>query len=552
MRQWFVCLLLYIAVPSQVLAQTSLVDQVFERMEATEGYVIRVTGEGVQDVYVDLGVEDGARAGDLLTVQGGSETIIHPVTGAKITHALPPKAVLGITRSANDYSVAKVLSGGGVIEGSRVKRFSGVPARFEDLTGQGQSLYRELRDGLTELEWQGSFQGSPERSVDDYQGMLFTLTNDRLNISYGQSWPVLSISHDVTSGQVGNSGNGGGIEGNGFREAQLIATIEQPAIAADFLEYQGGQLLVSGTDSELNLSSIDATGVHQLASMSIPHRNRLLAMQWWRPSLDSPPLLALTTWDGNNIEGMLLMLSGQKLEVVQLNLPFILGAFDLDNDGVREALLGQTFTRKNFFGGIIKSMELSCDGNHCDELRAKEPAMALPSDFSVLGSVIADFTGDGELEYAVIRDQKLTIYRSNGRKVYQSNSRVGAGLSTLNYDLNPSQQFSPRQHVYFDSAPLVVSGHGRTKSSLIFARAAYPKFSLPEAGAAERNQLTSLQYENNRFQQRSITNEMDQPISALTLNSGRLLLLLSGAQSRQINGETSGGRLMSVRLDDSK
>ena len=547
-RAYLVCFLI---ASSHAIGASQIAEHVLQKLEARKGYVIKGIEEEKQEIYVDLGISDGVEAGDLLTVLGADKVIVHPVSGVEVARIPSNLAVLGVTRSFQDFSIAKILTGSNVETGDSISSFTALSASFVDKAGNGEVLYHALRDSLPELEWQGY---SHDESNQDYRNpgeLVFVLSLEQLNIYYGQSWLVTSLPRSSSSASDSNAslpasaamnGTTGSLRVTNPLAPKQITPVPFAAIAADFVAYADQQLLASGTEDSLRLAIVAASEISEYSTIPIPHRNRLLALQWWQPDPRELPLLAVTTWDDGDVEGMLFRPVDGKLEIVQLNLPYILGAFDLDGDGQREALLGQRFDRKGFFGRSIRRLKLNED-----QLQASEPRINLPTNFPVLSSAITDLTGDGKPEFAVIRDRKLSIYSTAGEKMYVYDEDVGTGLSILTYDLTPSREFSPIERAHFDPAPMVLREKGRPQ--LLITTASYPQFSVPGIdSAAKQSRLTSVRYQDNRFVHRSVAETIDQPVLAVALDANRLLLLSSNPQKKRAASSQGGSRILSIPL----
>ena len=135
----------------------------------------------------------------------------------------------------------------------------------------------------------------------------------------------------------------------------------------------------------------------------------MLSVRWWQPEGSSRLFLALTTWDGEKVEGMLLRLDGDQVTEFRTNLPFMLGAFDLDGNRTAETLIGQPFNRNDFYGQPLREFSISAD----NALQQNTPSLSLPASFRVIGSLLTDLTGDGKFESISISDSALVVRNSS-------------------------------------------------------------------------------------------------------------------------------------------
>lgn len=542
-------LLLLLAGPAPALDEQALAERVAEDLTPLEGLVIQGSGGADGEVLVDLGAEQGARAGDLLAVLGPEQVIRHPTTGKEVARVPSRGATLGITRVEESLSRARLLAGEAVQAGDRVRRFAALPARMVDRAGSGEALYRALREALPQLDWQGYAAGPQAPGADPQPpALLFILDDGRLELRYGDGWPVAGYA--LAAGPAGPAGAGGSAAeappapaAAPAAMAETLAPLPLTVITGDFAASGGELLLAAGSDVALGVFSVTDRGARQLLAADVPHRNRLLALQWWQPEAEGPPLLALTTWDGERVEGMVLRLARGRLEAIQLGLPAILGSFDLDGDGRREALLSQAFDARDFYGAPVRRLHLEGDA-----LRPMEIGVALPRGFPVLGSAIADLNGDGRPEYASIRGQRLRIQSADGSILHTSDPEYSSGLSVLTYDVDPDRRFSPVQRVFFDPAPVVVRRPEGGPARLVAVGARHPALAAPGIDSAARSsRLVSVGFKANRVVRRPVGPGVDQAVPAVTLHGGRAWLVGSGAQGL-FGNEASGARLLVLPL----
>ena len=203
-----------------------------------------------------------------------------------------------------------------------------------------------------------------------------------------------------------------------------------------------------------------------------------------------------------------------------------MGTFDLDGNGSREELLGQPFERNGFFGQPIYRLAVDAAG----ELETAPLSYPTPDKFTVTGSLIADFTGDGKNEFIDIRDRKLTVYSATGEEIFRSASKVGTGVTRLSYDLHPSQQFSPLVEVMIEAPPTLMKLSGSEQNSLVFSTIAGAGISFGNP-STRSSPLSILGFPGNQFIESTVYTLEGSILSTLN-DAGRLYFLTSYLHSK--------------------
>jgi hypothetical protein len=304
-----------------------------------------------------------------------------------------------------------------------------------------------------------------------------------------------------------------------YKQVQSIAALPNTALMADFL-YIDKNLWIASTDG----TTIEVFKLtHELqpvGSSRPPTPARVLALKWWVPAAAKTPHLVVTTWEDNTVVGLVFRLAGKRLSPLAIRTPRILGTFDLDADGLPETLLGQNFNQETFYGERITHLELS--GN---DIRSGSLKLKLPRRFPVLGSLLADLTGDGKLENAFIRNGNLFVFNGK-RRIYKSVKKMGGTLSFLTYDIEPDSKNSKPTTAAFEISPVAVDLDADGRYELL-------------APGSERSLLGSLQispgltktwinifkYDGQRFTSGTLGEELELALQGITLNKQRLLIV---------------------------
>ncbi|AHI30003.1 hypothetical protein [Marinobacter similis] len=455
-----------------VLAETSEISRIAEEYSGLSGTVIPAPNSEAKRTYIDLGTEDGVRAGDVFTVFSRKESVEHPITNEKIAIEPSVETVLGITRSNQSYSDAQILKGKPPAPGSRIKRFGGLPAYFIDTETKGRDLYAKLRRQIPQIKWLGYLNAPLDEARTGFNGLIFRYSEPTLQVDYVPGWPVGSHSlgkhhfapqaQDLTARPQNERGH--------QIDPNYVLSLEPRPISSDILVQESRILIAAGTADQVTITSIADDQARELTRFTVPNKNQLLAVRWWKPQNLPQTFLALTTWDGKDVEGMLLMLDTDQVTVLRTDLPFILGAFDLNADKTPETLIGQAFERERFFGRSVQELTLNSNLS----LRLQKPALHLPDTFNVIGALIADLTGDEQMEFVSIRNQELIVKDNDGNILHRTARNVGTRTSSLIYELDPEREFSPVIHVYLNPSPILATQIEAQHPAILFPRSQEP------------------------------------------------------------------------------
>ena len=517
-------LVLFLAFTStQILAQSVGLNQIVRDLGEKTGTVIRSSDNG-GNLLIDIGGQQAIEAGDIFTGSSASDTVIHPTTGEKIRVSPKAMTIVGVTQVEKDYSYATLISGPPPAAGDKIVRLGGVPAYFIDPAKEAGPLFIKLRERVPHIQWLGYLSGADAKVPENFVGLVVRLDGEQMTVDYTPGWPVKAYTLDNSN--VSTSRSRLNSPAPEFPYPEPVLSLSRATIAADMTTVDGQLLIASSTGENVQIHVRNGENAEQLAEMPIPNRNRLLAMRWWQPGAGQPVMLALTMWDGESAEGALLKWDNNRLTTIKANLPFIMGTFDLDGNGSREELLGQSFERNGFFGQPIYRLAVNAAG----ELETAPLSYPTPDKFTVTGSLIADFTGNGKNEFIDIRDRKLTIYSATGEEIFRSASKVGTGVTRLSYDLHPSQQFSPLVEVMIESPPTLMKLSGSEQNSLVFTTIVGAGISFGNP-STRSSPLSILGFPGNQFIESTVYTLEGSILSTLN-DAGRLYFLTSYLHSK--------------------
>ncbi|MEE2764019.1 hypothetical protein [Marinobacter sp.] len=525
-----------------VPAETRKISSFVADYRELTGTIIATPNSGADGTYIDLGTKDGVRAGDVFTIVSTKESVEHPITKEEIAIEPGIETVLGITRTNPNYSDARLLKGKQPAPGSQIKRFSGLSAYFVDTESKGRDLYAKLRNQAPQIKWLGYLNTPFYEAPKGFDGLIFRYTGPALQVDLAPNWPVGSYSvekdHPARQGLRARPQNGQGPQA----APKHVLSLEAQPISSDILVHESGILIVSGTSNRVTITSVVNDQARELTEFPVPSKNRLLAVRWWTPENHHQTFLALTTWDGQDVEGMLLKLNKDQVTVLRTDLPFILGTFDLDANKTPETLIGQAFEREGFFGQSMTELTL----NNNDSLRQQKPSLDLPDTFHVIGSLIADLMGDEKMEFASIRDRKLIVTDSDGIIVHRTARHVGTDTSSLIYELDPAREFSPVMHIYFNPSPILATHFGAQHPAILFPRTqgSSAGFLSSEEDHSSKTQVGYLQFRDNQTIESDLPYRLKGTIASLAEKEGVILTLLS----YDTLSSKSGASLLSMPL----
>lgn len=527
------CLLLIATVPSSGAA---VPEEIARDFAPLSGYVV-MPADG--EFLIDRGAADGIAAGDLFSVVRPGEQIVHPVTGKALGTLDRVKGFLQVTRVRPGYSHARPLEvREKIVSGDVIRRYELIPAAFLDTTGRGKPIYERLRTALPGLEWRiVAAHADGKASLPEGTMLAFVLESGRLEVrgpdqilrSYeieggkgGGTLPPTASRESADKSPEGRgmlSGGGGGAVGKGS-SADFAVRGELPAgtIMADFVR-DGDRLLLAVTDgTRIDVFAVGDNLV-RLGGGEPPRSGHVYSLHWWKPQPDGTPLLAATVAVDENeaysptasqtVIGVVFTLPEGHLTPIPGELPYLLGSFDRDGDGIPETLLGQSFDRDIFFGDRVREIRLK-EGT----LAIGEPSFPIPRPFSVQGTLFADLTGDARPETVFVRNRTLFVYQGT-KLLYESSRQMGGSLSVLTYDLNPRAKDRLTTTVAFEVPPVAVDLDGDGRLELV----AIASEGTGALGLGIRKSwLATLDYRDGRFVRGTLGPELETPLQGLYLD----------------------------------
>jgi hypothetical protein len=296
------------------------------------------------------------------------------------------------------------------------------------------------------------------------------------------------------------------------------------------------QLLLATADgNRVRVFSV-AGGLRQLAVAEV-HGAAVspLAVAWWRPAKTGPLYLVVTAGEevsrssGTRVEtqlsGAIYEFGGQSLRLEATGLPYFMGTFDRDGDGISETLLGQEFNLRDEYG---RTFVLNLEGG---KARTSKPDFELPREFTVPGSALGDLTGDGKQETAYVRNGVLWIYAGRER-IYRSSKEMGGSISTITYDRNPDVKDSMISVLSLEVPPFLHDIDGDGIPELLVVGAETGIVQVPGIGpGVKKSWVNVVKFQAGTFRKGRLPGDLENPIQGLWADGKQMYLVVSRTTS---------------------
>lgn len=541
-------------------AQAGLIERMTEDFRSLSGYIVKSAGS---EFIIDLDQSHGISRGDLFSVVTIGEEVVHPVTGKVLGSLEEAKGILQVTRLKQGYSYARLLEKSAEIKsGDPIRRFENLPAIIWDYTGDGRVFYNQLQSAVPGLEWQ-DYDSAQLTKPDTLllppgqsSTVYFILTDSGIEVR-GPKFVVLhkyelpqSLSADRKTSTIVKKSlpppapvpeekKDTGYSAV-FKAAQTIGNLPGVTLMADFVKFDDQLLLATTDGSEIYVFEV-TDNLRLITNGDTPAPAQIVALNWWLPVEGKSPYLAVVAWSDRKLVSTIFRFYGGRLSPMKGNLPRILGTFDLNGDGRPETLLGQTFDSEDFFGTNIRTLFFKDE-----KIKSERPPIFLPRRFTVLGSQIADLTGDGKLESVFIRSGILYIYHGK-KQLYASQKEMGGTISVLTYEKDLLTKDIMTQTAAFEISPVAADIDGDGRLELLVVSSDKKFFTAPGITPnVKKTRLAVLKYQDGRFVKGTIGENIERPIQGLTVSDGRVLFVISEPGS--IFGKEGSSHLLGYPL----
>jgi hypothetical protein len=566
---------------SALSVNAAVIDDITQDFEPISGYVVMPDGG---EFIIDLDDTQGISTGDIFSVIEPGKKIVHPVTKKVLGTLEEVKGILKVTRTKSGFSFARPVGKATNIKiGDPIRRFGNLPALFWDYTGKGLSLFIQLQKNLTDLKWmdytkaQNTRPPKPVANSESRESLTFIFADSGIEVrdpeftvirsydypaslSKGAAQPTTTVKAAAASASVVaatrpksdvavktpklSRKETAGVKSVSplFSEVQNVANLPSVSLITDFLNYEDQFLMASSNGKQIQIFDV-TNNLQTIAEGAPSYPVRILSLKWWTPGRDDGLYLAANVWSDRDkkVSGSLFRLKNGSLRPMIQDIPRILGTFDSNGDGQPEVLLGQEFEGETFFGQRLSELKLSGD-----KIGYSKPRIQFPRHFTVLGSIFADVTGDGQMETIYVRNRILYVY-SGKKRLYKSPKQMGGSLSFLTYDIDPTFKDVQTTTVEFEVSPVVLDLDGNgTLEILAVASDRNLLGSLSISTGVKKSWLAVFKYQEGRFESGTLGNDLDKPLQGLAVDQHRVLVVAT--EPGNLMGEGANSHLLAYSL----
>jgi hypothetical protein len=531
-------------------------------LKPLDGYVVKA---GENEFIIDLDGKHGIEVGDIFSVMGPGEELVHPVTQKNIGRLEEVKGVLKVIRLSDGFSFARPIGEAAAIKrGDQIRRFSLLKAVFWDYSDANRPLFDHLQNTLPSLTWQDYKTSQVERPpkpsalVEQSAALIFIVRDNILEVRDAQfgllrKYPLgeasamsgagvsdAPLSTTISAQAAYEKNTPSNIN---YGSATAMAQLSDNTLMADLLKQNGERLLAATDGNKIRVFSVikAENKLSLLAEGKIDGYGKILTLKWWQPKDDGLLYLAVLAWTDDRIDSTVFKLYNNQLTAVERGLDSILGSFDLDKDGRPETLLSQNFDADSFFGRSINEMYW-----HNSQLKQKDITLELPTKFTVIGGLLADLTGDGKLEAAYVRNGSLWVY-SGKKKIYVSPRQMGGSLSALTYKVDPTLLDYRSTSVFFEVAPIAVDIDADGRRELLVVSSDQSSIKAPGLMTTiDKSRIAVFNYENGSFVRGTVGEPIDAAIQGLGADGRQILFVATDPGSLLDQGGSSQLQILDI------
>jgi len=502
---------------------------IIQDLSPITGYIVKI--QSTDSCIVDLDNQDGITTGDLFSVITEKESLTHPVTENVIGKINEVKAFIRIKQIRKGYAFSQIIHPGKktkIHPGDRVIRYDYIAARFLDYSGNGKHIYTSLLKQLPHFKWhayknpQNNFILNNQTSlpelhlINETKGLEIRDHHNRLIHYYPHN--EIYISSVLPLNQYDN------MPETMNKSIETTGKVDGLILAADFIKNDNQLLMASATSKQLAVYHIELNHINSVATKQIPMNYQPIYINWWRPTSISVPHLTITFWHDQDIESRVFTFDKQSIQTLAYGINFHIAAFDQNNDGNPETLLGQPMDRESFWDNRVYRLA------YFDNALRLTRRFRSPYSFTVCSGAIGDLTGDAFLETIWVSGGVLRIYKG---KTFLYKTYVGnTPNQNISYDIDPVAK-----KTLFRSAPIyprpVIDDLNHDKQLELYAiHCERPLLSqLGLQSQALKTWVKCIQYQNQMFFSRRVSQIFNTNIQAFTIYNGNFIVLL-GFQDR--------------------
>lgn len=171
--------------------------------------------------------------------------------------------------------------------------------------------------------------------------------------TYNNTWLIGIVQTDTEEGRVDS------VKKDGSSASPFVRL---PINAKSLSAFRSGNNYYFAAEhgNKLSFFLVDSDGsVQSLTSIEVPRREKVIRMDWYVS--ETSYYLILNQWNGRRVSSSLIQLDNGKAKAIGF-IPLLLGLQDLDADGRRETILGQSFYSEQGFGSEIYEISISSNG----------------------------------------------------------------------------------------------------------------------------------------------------------------------------------------------
>ena len=548
-------------------------EALYEDFSPLEALVISVEA---QEVILDKGREDGVHPGDIFTVYKQGKKIIHPVTKKVVGYKKTPIAKVEVRHLEGNFSTALILERKEEIKiGAPATRFTDIKALFLELVpGVEAQVLPYLKTKLPDITFVSRpglrFQNlSPQYLAQEGFDLVFVADQRNLRV-YNARLEILQIyglgtlvspapqAYSPTSAPAAQAPSAAQAttpaapvaptsasppaapssaapapqapQAQNQRYPYTTLSFQRPAapsfrrvgklreVVVDFemgdVDGDGQAEIVYLTPTTLFVTKYRAPGAWKFEYKGFGKvLNFSLGPRGW---------IALNIFmEREGLRSYLLRFVQDGFEVAVKDINLLLGFFDMDGDGLKETLLGQSYDDEEFYGPVVYEVRPSRKGKIIYERK-----IDVPLNFKLLGAAFADLDGDGKREI-ISQDNahKACVYRGK-KKIWCSNRRVGGSIYTVAaYSGKSPRAYQIAVPAEVDPYVIDINGDGRQELLMVANKSAHHDL-IPGVPAYESGEVVVLTSTPMGYELLPLTGSFEGPLQGLAVNQGEVFVVL--------------------------
>jgi len=511
--------------------------------------VVLMASDG--EVLIDATAVNGVQSGDLFSVIGKSEQILHPQTGQLLGERNQVTGLLQVVQVRPGFSITRQLAGTPPTAGTRVLRFEQTEARFLDLTGQGRAFYEEMRQAFPQLTWSG-YEQIDQTGLDalrakggSFKGLQFLLAGKRLEVRgpafellHGydrvalQPKPPTPSALSLPAAQPPTGGLTAIWSGMAAKKLPI------GLVVAD-LDGDGRQEIARAFEDRVEIGRLIAEQYTPLQMITLPGQNSALALSSFDLNGNGRPELFVTVAAKGGLNSQIFEYDGERYRLLVDQLRWFLNVVNLPGEG--EVLLAQDHdqSRSGFSADVFRLIWQ-------DGKLVRGAALALPAHGTVY-SLSALPGGTGQRMVRFNDDGRLEVYGQDAEPLWISSD---SGFNETGYTQPDPQSpggVDTLNNIIYLPPPLLVGGPGLILSVMNQGVAAINMFRQMNSAQVASWNWTGIEMERIWMQ------ELDGYIPAMQVadanNDGKqeLAVLLAFPSSNPFGSRKSVLRLYDIK-----